>query len=72
MFMQDLLKSSIQIEEDVPVVTTDTPIGEGGPTPALRTPSDEGDMASTLKANLGTPPGMKIAAIIGQPDSNTD
>jgi hypothetical protein len=56
-------------------------MGKGGPTPALGSPPDEGSLAQTLKASLGTPTGpvcqaqgpvMELAAITGQPGSNTD
>jgi hypothetical protein len=56
-------------------------MGERGPTPTLRTPPDEGSLAQTLEASLGTltksvgqvwEPGKEIATITSQPGSDTD
>jgi hypothetical protein len=68
MFVQDLIKPSIRLEEDSSVPTLGTLLGEDDPTP-------------TLETILGTPveptsqarePGTEMAAITGPPDSDPD
>jgi hypothetical protein len=64
-----------------PTPTSGTPPNDGGPTPTTGTPPDEGSLAQTLEASLGTStrlvgqvwePRKEIAAITGQPGSDTD
>jgi hypothetical protein len=68
MFVQDLIKSSIWLDEDSSTPVLRTPPGEGGPTPTLET--DPGTLVGPTCQVWE--PGSEIAAITGPPDSDTD
>jgi hypothetical protein len=53
--VQDLLKPSIRLKEDSPTYAVQTLMGEGGLKLMLGTLLDEGGLAPTSEANLGTP-----------------
>jgi hypothetical protein len=68
MFMQDLIKSSIWLDEDNSTPMPRTPPGEGGPTPTLET-----DPGTLVRPTCQTwEPRSEIAAITGPPDSDVD
>jgi hypothetical protein len=79
--MQDLFKSSIRLEEDSLASTLGALMDEDGLASVPGTSPDKGGLAPTLEANPGTParlvgharePRTEIAAITGQPGSDTD
>jgi hypothetical protein len=66
--MQDLIKPSIRLEEDIPMLMAGTPLGEGGlaltPETNPRTPAGPSGQAWELR--------MEIVVITGLPGSGAD